>query len=165
MTISIIVAASDNNVIGKNNQLLWNLPTDMRYFKSVTWGMPVIMGRKTFESLGQPLKGRLNVVITRKKDWSPPGVVVANNLEAAFKAARDADTKEMFILGGGEVYAQSIKKANKIHLTRVHGNFDGDTVFPVLDSSWNLSYRVDFPADEKHAYPFSIEIWVANRKA
>lgn len=163
MIISLVVAASDNNVIGKNNKLLWHLPTDLKYFKNVTWAMPVIMGRKTFESLGKPLNGRYNIVITSKQNWQPEGVVVVNNLQAAYKAAETADAREVFVLGGGEIYAQAIKTADKIHLTRVHGKFDGDTHFPQLDASWKLSYKVDFPQDEKHAYPFSIEVWESNK--
>jgi dihydrofolate reductase len=164
MIKSLVVAASDNNVIGKDNKLLWHLPTDLKYFKSVTWAMPVIMGRKTFESLGKPLNGRYNIVITRKKDWQPEGVVVVHDLPAAYKAAELADTKEVFILGGGEIYSQAIKTADKIHITRVHAQFEGDTHFPVIDQSWQLCYKVDFPADEKHAYPFSIEVWESNHK-
>jgi dihydrofolate reductase len=165
MIISLVVAASDNNVIGNNNKLLWHLPTDLKYFKNVTWAMPVIMGRKTFESLGKPLNGRYNIVITRQKDWKPDGVVVVNDLQAAYKAAEAADTKEVFVLGGGEIYKQAIVTANKIHLTRVHAQFQGDTYFPVIDNSYQLLYRVDFPKDEKHAFPFSIEVWESNRKA
>lgn len=163
MKISLVVAVSDNNVIGKNNQLLWNLPNDLKYFKNVTWAMPVIMGRKTYESLGKPLDGRYNIVITNNKDWRPEGVVVVHDLKEAYKAAEVADTKEVFVLGGGQIYAQAIGQADKIHLTRVHTNLEGDTYFPVLDKSWNLSYRVDFPKDEKHAYSYSIEVWEARR--
>ena len=164
MIISLVVAASDNNVIGKDNQLLWHLPQDLKYFKNVTWAMPVIMGRKTFESLGKPLNGRYNIVITRKRNWQPEGVVVVNDLQAAYKAAEAADTREVFVLGGGEIYAQAIGHANKVHLTRVHAHLEGDTFFPKLDASWQLEYRVDFPNDEKHAYPFSIEVWQCNRQ-
>lgn len=163
MIVSLVVAASDNNVIGKNNKLLWHLPQDLKYFKNVTWAMPVIMGRKTFESLGKPLNGRYNIVITRQKNWKPEGVVVVSDLQAAYKAAEAADTREVFVLGGGEIYAQAIGDADKIHLTRVHAQLDGDTHFPVLDKSWRLQYRVDFPADDKHQYPFSIEIWESDR--
>lgn len=159
MIKSLVVAASDNNVIGKDNKLLWHLPTDLKYFKNVTWAMPVIMGRKTFESLGKPLNGRYNIVITRNKDWKPEGVVVVNDLEAAYKAAEAADTKEVFVLGGGEIYAQAIRNADKIHITRVHAELEGDTHFPVIDNNWALNYRVDFVKDEKHAYDFSIEVW------
>jgi dihydrofolate reductase len=165
MKITLVVAASDNNVIGKDNKLLWHLPNDMKYFKNVTWAMPVVMGRKTFESLGKPLNGRYNIVVTRQKDWHPEGVVVARDLQEAYKAAEAADTKELFVLGGGEIYKQAIPHAHKIHLTRVHATLEGDTFFPKLDHAWTLEYRVDFPVDEKHAYPYSIEVWHANRKA
>ncbi|RYY28588.1 MAG: dihydrofolate reductase [Chitinophagaceae bacterium] len=162
--ISLVVAASDNNVIGKDNQLLWHLPQDLKYFKNVTWAMPVIMGRKTFESLGKPLNGRYNIVVTRNKNWHPEGVVVVNDLQAAYKAAEMADTREVFVLGGGDIYAQAIAHADKLHITRVHGHFEGDTFFPKLDGSWRLQYGIDFEKDEKHAYPFTIEVWERNRE-
>ncbi|HTF28124.1 MAG TPA: dihydrofolate reductase [Flavitalea sp.] len=165
MKITLVVAVSENNVIGKSNKLLWHLPNDLKYFKNVTWAMPVIMGRKTFESLGKPLDGRYNIVISNNKDWKPEGVIVVHDLREAYKAAEVADTKEVFVLGGGQIYAQAIVHANKIHLTRVHAQLEGDTHFPMLDKSWQLSYRVDFPKDEKHAYPYSIEIWESNRPA
>src|SRR6476661_3569668 len=98
--ISLVVAVSDNRVIGKDNQLLWNLPNDMKFFKNTTWGMPVIMGRKTFESLGKPLPGRTNIVITRKSGWQAPGTVVAASLDDALKAAENTDAKEVFVIGG-----------------------------------------------------------------
>jgi dihydrofolate reductase len=164
MKITLVVAASDNNVIGKNNKLLWHLPNDLKYFKNVTWAMPVVMGRKTFESLGKPLNGRYNIVVSRKKDWRPEGVVVVSDLQEAYKAALAADTKELFVLGGGEIYKQAIGHAHKIHLTRVHTTLEGDTHFPELDGKWMLDYQIDFPIDEKHAYPYSIQVWHANHK-
>lgn len=165
MIVSLVVAASDNNVIGKDNKLLWHLPQDLKYFKNVTWAMPVIMGRKTYESLGKPLNGRYNIVITRQKDWKAEGVTVVSDLQAAYKAAEVADTREVYVLGGGEIYAQAIGHANRIHLTRVHATLEGDTHFPVLDQSWKLQYRIDFPADDKHQYAFSIEVWESHRHA
>src|SRR5271170_15495 len=123
MIISLIVAATTNNVIGKDNQLLWHLPNDMKYFKNTTWGMPVLMGRKTFEALaGEPLPGRFNFVITRNKDWDPhnPKVQVAPGLEQAIDLARETDCKECFVIGGGEIYIEAMPLADKIYLTRVH---------------------------------------------
>ncbi len=161
MVISLIVAASTNNAIGKNNQLLWHLPKDLKFFKNTTWAMPVVMGRKTFESLGnKPLNGRLNIVITRQKNWSAAGVVVVTSLEDAVFVAQAHDYKELFVAGGGEVYAQAMAKADKVYLTRVHTIIEGDTFFPEIDSKqWNLKSNTDILADDKHAYSFSFQIW------
>ena len=98
--VSLVVAVSENNVIGKNNQLLWNLPNDMKFFKNTTWGMPVIMGRKTFESLGKPLPGRTNIVITRKPEWEAPGTITVASLDEAIHAAEQTDAREVFVIGG-----------------------------------------------------------------
>src|SRR6478609_2932846 len=107
MVISLIVAASANNVIGKNNQLLWSLPNDMKFFKNTTWAMPVLMGRKTFESLGKPLPGRLNIVITRQQGLQLPGATVVHSLDEALKGAAAADYKESFVIGGGEIFKEA----------------------------------------------------------
>lgn len=160
MNIALVVAASENNVIGKNNQLLWRLPNDMKFFKNTTWGMPVIMGRNTFESLGKPLAGRTNIVITRQENWSAPGVQVVKSLDDAIAAAADTDAKESFVIGGGEIYKQAMPLAQRIYLTRVHGTFEGDTYFPVVEEQqWELLSNLDFPADEKHAYSYSFQVW------
>jgi dihydrofolate reductase len=160
MNIALVVAASENNVIGKNNQLLWRLPNDMKFFKNTTWGMPVIMGRKTFESLGKPLAGRTNIVITRQENWNAPGVQVVKSLDDAIVAAADTDAKESFVIGGGEIYKQAMPLAQRIYLTRVHGTFEGDTYFPVVEEQqWELLSNLDFPADEKHAYSYSFQVW------
>ena len=161
MIISLVVAASDNNVIGKNNQLLWHLPKDMKFFKNVTWAMPVVMGRKTFESMGsKPLNGRKNIVITRKANWTADGVSVVNNLDAAISLANEWNFKEVFVIGGGEIYLVAFQQANKIYMTRVHAELEGDTYFPVIEKNdWTLVSNVDNPADEKHAYRFSFQLW------
>lgn len=163
MIISLIVAASTNNAIGKDNKLLWHLPNDMKFFKNTTWGMPVVMGRKTFEALaGEPLPGRFNFVITRNKGWNPgrDKVQVAPDLAAALKMAADTDCKETFVIGGGEIYKESMSIADRIYMTRVHVNLDGDTFFPVIDeASWTMTSHLDFPADEKHAYAYSFQLW------
>ena len=160
MVISLIVAASENNVIGKNNQLLWHLPNDLKFFKNTTWGMPVIMGRKTFEAVNKPLPGRFNIVITRQPDWKTEGVIIATDLEDAIKKADSTNCKEFFIIGGGEIYKSAIEKADKIYMTRVHADFDGDTFFPVIDESkWQLTHDQNFKADEKHLYPYSFQTW------
>ncbi|MBV9963364.1 MAG: dihydrofolate reductase, partial [Parafilimonas sp.] len=135
MIKSLVVAASTNNAIGKNNQLLWHLPNDLKFFKNVTWAMPVLMGRKTFEALGnKPLNGRINLVLTSDKNYKKEGVVVIQKLRDADFFATENDYKELMILGGANVYAQTIDDADKIYITRVHHVFeDPDAFFPVID--------------------------------
>jgi dihydrofolate reductase len=159
--ISLIAAASTNNAIGKNNQLLWHLPNDLKFFKNTTWGMPVIMGRKTFESVNKPLPGRINIVITRQPNWKAEGVIVATDLNDALKKAAETNCKEYFIIGGGEIYKQSIAIADKIYLTRVHTVIDdADTFFSAVDENkWEQVSNEDFRADEKHAFAYSFQIW------
>jgi dihydrofolate reductase len=161
MIISLVVAASTNNAIGKGNQLLWHLPNDLKFFKNTTWAMPVAMGRKTFESLGgKPLNGRLNIIITRQEDWKHEGVVAVSSLDDAIFLANAHHYKELFIAGGGEIYNQSLGQADKVYLTRVHAQVDGDTFFPELkESQWKLSTNQDHEADEKHAFPYSFQLW------
>jgi dihydrofolate reductase len=162
MIVSLIVAAGTNNAIGKDNQLLWHLPKDLQFFKQTTWAMPVVMGRKTFESLGgKPLNGRVNIIITRQKDWSHEGVVVVHSLADALFFAKESDYNEVFIAGGGEIYAQAMPQANKIFMTRVDAVIDGDTFFPEIDSSdFALSNEVLHAPHEKHAYGFSFQTWL-----
>lgn len=163
MTISLIVAASTNNVIGKNNHLPWHLPNDLKFFKNTTWGMPLIMGRKTFASVGKALPGRINIVITRQKKWEAEGVVIASDIEDALVKAKQTNCKEIFIAGGGEIFNQSIKIADKIYLTRIHTNIDGDIYFPAIDEKkWKLTSNKDFEADDKHALPYSFQVWEKN---
>ncbi|RYF82224.1 MAG: dihydrofolate reductase [Chitinophagaceae bacterium] len=158
--ISLIVAASENNAIGKNNQLLWHLPKDLKFFKNCTWGMVVIMGRKTFESVGKPLPGRLNIVVTSNEAWKAEGVQTAASLQDAIQKATFANFKEIFIIGGGEIYRQALPIAHKVYLTRVHATIEGDTFFPALDeAAWELTHKDELKADEKHAYDFSFEVW------
>jgi dihydrofolate reductase len=161
--ISLIVAASRNNAIGKNNQLLWHLPKDLKFFKNTTWGMPVIMGRKTFEAVGKPLPGRTNIVITSNENFSAAGVLTTTSLEQALQKARETNGKEIFIIGGGNIYRQTMDIADRIYMTRVHADIEGDTFFPEMEESqWTLQDAIDIPADEKHAYPFTIETWQKN---
>jgi len=156
----MVVAATENNAIGKNNQLLWKLPNDMKFFKNTTWALPVIMGRKTYESLGKPLVGRTNIVITRQTKVLVEGVQFVNNLENALLAAADTDAKEAFIIGGGEIYEQALPLVNTVYLTRVHTIIDGDTFFPILNEvEWKLFSELNFKADEKHAFDYSFQIW------
>ena len=158
--ISLIVAASTNNAIGKNGQLLWHLPNDLKYFKNTTWGMPVIMGRKTFESVNKPLPGRFNIVITKQEAWSAENVETAKDLSEALQKAADTNCKEIFIIGGGEIYNQSIELADKLYMTRIHTELEADTFFPAIDESvWVLKHNLDFEADEKHAFAYSFQVW------
>lgn len=161
MLISLIVAAGTNNAIGKDNQLLWHLPKDLQFFKKTTWAMPVIMGRKTFESLsGKPLQGRLNIIITRQKNWQPEGVTVVHSLRDALFVAESADYKEVFVAGGGEIYREALPQADKVYLTRVQTAPDADTFFPELEpGDWQLRSDETFPMNEKHAYPYSFQLW------
>ena len=161
MIINMVVAASENNVIGKDNRLLWNLPNDIAFFKNITWGMPVIMGRKTYESLGKPLKGRTNIVITSNKEFSPAkGIIVAHSIEEAVNESAKTDAKECYVIGGGEIYKLALPVANRIYLTRVHTVIQGDTSFPALnEKEWRMVNSTTFESDDKHAYSYSFEIW------
>ena len=160
MIISIIVAAATNNAIGKNGGLPWHLPEDMQHFKNITWAMPIIMGRRTFESLKKPLTGRKNIVITRQAGWQAEGTVAVKNLDDALFVASQTDAKEVFIIGGGEIYRLAFNKVKRIYLTRVEVEPEADTFFPELDpKSWQLISNKDHPADEKNIYPFSLQMW------
>jgi dihydrofolate reductase len=160
MTISFIVAVSENNVIGKDNKLPWHLPADMKYFKNITWAMPVIMGRKSFESLGKPLSGRKNIVITRNKNWKADGVRIVQSIDQAITLAAQTDAKEIFITGGAEIFKAALPSADKIYLTRIHGNFDGDTFFPELTKDeWELTSNRDCEPDAKNLYALSFQVW------
>ena len=160
VTISMIVAASDNNAIGKNGQLLWHLPRDLAFFKNTTWGMPVIMGRKTFEAVNKPLPGRINIVITRDANWKAEGADVASSLNSAIEQAAGSNCKELFIIGGGQVYKESMDIADRIYITRIHGQFEGDAFFPDIPSSqWTLVHTTPSSIDEKNAFAMDFEIW------
>ncbi|RYY63006.1 MAG: dihydrofolate reductase [Chitinophagaceae bacterium] len=160
MFLSMVVAAANNNVIGKDNQLVWNLPNDMKFFKNITWGMPVLMGRKTFEALGKPLKGRKNFVLTRNRDWQADGVVTVGSLGDAELLVKEMDVKELMIIGGAEIYKMLLGDTNRIYITRVNAEPEGDAFFPDIDPAvWKLTSRDDFPADAKHAYSYSFQVW------
>ena len=164
MIISLIVAATENNVIGKDNRLLWRLPNDLKFFKNTTWGMPLVMGRKTFESISpEPLPGRYNIVITRNESWNPhkENMWIVHSIQEAIDKAKETDCKELFIAGGGEIFKESMGIANKIYMTRVHTKLDGDTSFPEMkQNEWEKVFNLDFSANEKHAYAYSFETWV-----
>ena len=156
MKISIIVAASANNVIGVDGQLPWRLPEDLRHFKAVTMGKPMIMGRSTFESIGKALPGRQSIVLTRQANFAAEGCDVVADMEAALDAAGDAE--EVMIVGGGEIYRQFLPKADRIHLTRVQTEVRGDTTFPELDlSEWTVVAVEEYPAGDDREIGFEIE--------
>ncbi len=137
MNISIIVAIAENNVIGSNNQLIWHIPSDLKRFKSLTMGHNMIMGRKTWDSIGRPLPGRQSIVVTHNKEFSIDGAKVAHSLSEAIELAKSDN--EIFIVGGGELYRQALPLANKLYLTKVHKAFDGDVLFPAIDySQWRV---------------------------
>ncbi len=160
MILTLVVAAARNNVIGKDNQLLWRLPNDTRYFKNVTWGMPVVMGRKTYESLGKPLAGRTNIVLTRNSSWKAEGTTTVKSLDDAIFLAKQMDVKELMVIGGGEIYKMAMPKASRIHITRVEAEPEGDAWFPEIDPLiWKMVSKQDFPADEKHQYAYSFQVW------
>ena len=169
MTLSIIVAASENNVIGKNNQMVWHLPEDFRFFKNSTWGLPLIMGRKTYEAMGaKQLAGRFNIVITRQTDYANthPRVTVAADLEEAIAFAKKTDSKEAVIGGGGQLYAESISRCDKIYITRVKATLEGDAFFPEIPQDlFIITHSRIVPADEKNAYAMDFQTWEKKRPA
>ena len=155
MNVSIIVAVSDNGVIGKDNQLLWRLPDDLKRFKQLTLGHPMIMGRKTFESIGKPLPGRTSIVVTRNPDFSHDGVITAHSLESAIEAARQIETDEIFIIGGGELYRQAEAIADRLYITEVHTEMEGDTYFQIAEPAlWQETERSVHEHDERHSLKF-----------
>ncbi len=152
MKISMIVAVADNGAIGKDNKMLWHIPEDFKYFKATTMGKPMIMGRKTFESIGRPLPGRLNVVVTRDQNWQADGVLVCHDLDdalsAAFAEAEAKNAGEVMIVGGAQIYAMMMDRAERIYYTEVHCEYDYDAAFPALDKAiWQEVSREDHQGD------------------
>lgn len=155
MLISLIVATAQNGVIGRDNQLIWHLPDDLKQFKRLTTGHPIIMGRKTFESIGKPLPNRTSIVITRNEHWQFEGVIVVNSVQEAIEAARQTGTEEAFVIGGAEIYQMMLEATDKIYLTEVKADFEGDAYFRIPDQNeWREVQRVAHAADEKHALAF-----------
>ena len=155
MQISLIVAMAEQRVIGRGNTMPWHLPADLRHFKAVTMGKPVVMGRRTFESIGRPLPGRRNLVISRNPEWQAAGVDVAPSLEAAL--AMLADYEEVMIIGGGQLYAEALPRADRLYLTHIELAVEGDTFFPDYQRhQWQQIEQSSHPADDKnpHAYRF-----------
>lgn len=163
LPVSLIVAATRNQVIGRDNQMPWHLPEDLRYFKQRTLGKPIIMGRKTWESLGRPLPGRLNIVISRQADLELEGAEVFTDLDAAlqrgYQWAAQKGADEVMVIGGGQLYQEALQLAQRVYLTRIDLELEGDTFFPVLDAQhWQQIEAETHPAQEQEpAYTF--EVW------
>ncbi len=164
MEISLIWAMARNGVIGRGNRIPWRLPKDTAFFVTTTMGKPVIMGRRTFETLTAPLRGRTNIVITRNADYSAEGVLIAHDFTEAIALAQKQclidDCEETMIAGGVEVYRSGLDLATRLYVTRVEADPEGDTVFPELDwTVWRALKCEEFPVDEAHNYPFSISVY------
>lgn len=159
MKLKAIVAYGEDRVIGKDNDLIWHLPNDLKHFKKHTSGKPIIMGRKTFESLGRPLPNRRNIVITRNANWAADGVEVVHSLDQAIQSVQDVP--EAFIVGGAQIYELAMPLVKVFELTVVHATLPGDAYFPAWDSSeFELASEQRHEADENHAYPFTFQTWV-----
>lgn len=154
MVLSLIVAASENNVIGAAGGMPWHLPADLKHFKATTMGKPIVMGRRTFEAIGRALPGRRSIVVTRNASFSAPGVETAASLEAALELTGEAE--EIMVTGGGELYRAALPLAQRIYLTRIHATVEGDTFFPELTpSDWHEVAHEDYAPDEKNAHTLS----------
>ena len=157
--ITLIAAVAQNNALGKDNQLLWHLPNDFKRFKNITSNHFIIMGRKTFESFPKLLPNRTHVIITRQKNYSPENCIVVDSLPKAIAVCPPAE--ELFIIGGGEIYNQSIEIADKLDITRVHHTFEADTFFPEIDlNKWKLTSAELHPKDEKHPFDFTFQTYL-----
>ncbi len=164
MRKALIVAMSRNRVIGRNNKLPWYLPEDLKYFKRATMGKPIIMGRKTWESIGRALPGRLNIVVSSKELDLPPGVVKLATLDEAYRMAEAQATvdgvDEVMVIGGGEIFETVLPEANRLYLTQVHADIEGDAFFPDVDlDQWRELGREDFSASENNPYDYSFVVY------
>lgn len=158
MRVSLIAAMAANRVIGLGNDLPWRLPADMRRFKALTMGHTLIMGRKTYDSVGYPLPGRRTVVITRQPGWKAEGVEVVHSLEESLKAAERLDGGEVLVAGGGEIFREALPRADRIYLTRIEQDFPGDTFFPELDAAaWRIVEQEHHDASDENPYAFTFE--------
>jgi len=158
--IILIAALTENRVLGKDNQLIWRLPKDLQNFKKVTLGYPVVMGRKTHGSLGKPLPGRTNIIITHQTGYQADGCLVAHSLDEALVQAANTGADKVFIIGGGDIYRQALPLAHAMCLTYVHTTLAGDAFFPEFpEDEWQQTSKESFLKDEKHAYAFDITVW------
>jgi len=156
--IVLVAAIGENGVIGTDGQLPWRLKSDLQHFKRVTSGRPVVMGRKTFESIGKPLPGRLNIVVTRDTNYHRDGITVVHSVDAALAAAGAAE--EVMVIGGADLFRLFLPRARRVYLTRVHGDVAGDVRWPALDETlWRRSAAEAFPADERHSHAMTFEMW------
>lgn len=154
----LIAAVSENNALGKNNELIWHLPNDFKRFKTLTSGHYIIMGRKTFESFPKPLPNRTHVIITRQKDYLAKDCIVVDSIEKALESC--PKNEDVYVIGGGEIYKQSLPFIDKIEITRVHGTFEADTFFPVIDMELWIKTNSEFnPKDEKHSFDYSFDTY------
>ncbi|MCP3906599.1 MAG: dihydrofolate reductase [Oceanicoccus sp.] len=165
--IAMIVAMAENRVIGRNNQLPWYLPNDLKYFKAVTMGKPIIMGRKTYESIGKPLPGRTNIVVTTQPSWTADGVRVAHSIDEALTLAQSVaiveGADEVMIIGGAQLYTDMLDRVERLYLTLIHAEVEGDAHFPELDLSlWNPLSREDFAAEGPNPYDYSFAVYGCN---
>ena len=157
MRRTLVVAVARNGVIGRDNKLPWRLPDEIAYFKRVTMGHPIVMGRRTWESIGKPLPGRKNIVVTHQRDYQAPGCTVVHSLDEAWQAAGDAD--EVCVIGGTTLFEESLPIADRIHYTEVEADVEGDTFFPPFDrGQWQEREVERHPADERHPYPYRIVV-------
>jgi dihydrofolate reductase len=162
--VTIIAAIAANNALGKDNQLIWHLPADLKRFKKTTLNHAVIMGRKTYESLGKPLPNRTNILITRDKNYKAEGCLVVNSVKEALKAAVEVD-ENPFILGGAEIYKQAMPFTDKLDITFVHHQFEADVFFPEIDKTiWKETSRKNFKADENNKYDYSFVTYISKKK-
>lgn len=161
MKISSIVAVSENHVIGVDNDLPWRLPSDLKFFKEMTLGHHILMGRKNFDSMGRPLPGRTNIVITRNKEFYHSGVIIRNDIMAGIQYAQEAGEKELFIVGGEQIYRQTMELWDTLYLTRVHTNIEnGSAFFPEIENtSWRLLESKKIDSDEKNPFAHSFQIF------
>lgn len=161
MTLSAIVATDRKGTIGKAGEIPWYLPADFKFFKRTTIGHPVVMGRKTFESIGRPLPKRTNIVLTRDPFYGASGIVVVHSLDEALQHSACTEAEEVFIIGGGEIYRQAMPLLQRVYLTRVDTEIaDGDAFFPDLDpAEWELHWLEEHPADEKNELDFRFSRW------
>ncbi|MBL0590895.1 MULTISPECIES: type 3 dihydrofolate reductase [Aeromonas] len=161
MKISMIAAMAHDRVIGKDNQMPWHLPADLAHFKRLTLGKPVLMGRKTFESIGRPLPGRRNLVISRNPGYQAEGIEVVGSVEAALALLAGSSVEELMVIGGGHLYAEMLPSADCLYLTRIDLAVEGDTRFPAFDDGqWQRVDCESHPADEKNPHPYSFETWL-----
>ncbi len=162
VTVSAIVAVAENGVVGRDNTLPWHLPEDLKYFKRVTLGKPIVMGRKTFQSIGRPLPGRRNIVVSRDPGFAPEGVETALSLAAALAlaAGREGEVEEVMVIGGAQIYREAMSQVNRLYVTEVHAELEGDAYFPEIDwSDWREESRERHEACDLNPYPYSFVVY------